>query len=164
MQARMLTHLHREMLAYVLLCICASDHHVHWNNDNCRASGKPAWHDLCNRTVSAKSPWCCPADSDCAMGGRYAGRGYEREEDVGKGGTLLVKGLKSMWRQAAPIVRNTLQGALRRIIMQVCTCPASDPCPLLLHQAERGCRSPAAAPTYARLLLCAAASSCVGLL
>lgn len=50
---------------------------------------------------------------------RYAGRGYEREEDVGRGGTLLVKGLKSMWRQAAPIVRNTLQGALRRIIMQV---------------------------------------------
>ncbi len=50
---------------------------------------------------------------------RYAGRGYEREEDVGRGGALLVKGLKSMWRQAAPIVRNTLQGALRRIIMQV---------------------------------------------
>ncbi|DBA67150.1 TPA: hypothetical protein ACH3X2_001471 [Trebouxia sp. C0005] len=49
---------------------------------------------------------------------RYAGRGYEREEDVGRGGVLLVKGLKSMWRQAAPIVRNTLQGALRRIIMQ----------------------------------------------
>lgn len=54
--------------------------------------------------------------------GRYAGQGYEREEDVGRGGTLLVKGLKSMWRQAAPIVRNTLQGALRRIIMQVRLC------------------------------------------
>lgn len=38
---------------------------------------------------------------------------------MGRGGVLLVKGLKSMWRQAAPIVRNTLQGALRRIIMQV---------------------------------------------
>jgi len=38
---------------------------------------------------------------------------------VGRGGVLLVKGLKSMWRQAAPIVRNTLQGGLRRIIMQV---------------------------------------------
>ena len=36
-----------------------------------------------------------------------------------------MKGLKSMWRQAAPIVRNSLQGALRRIIMQVtllCSC------------------------------------------
>lgn len=30
----------------------------------------------------------------------------------------MVKGLKSMWRQAAPIVRSTLQGALQRIIMQ----------------------------------------------
>ena len=40
---------------------------------------------------------------------------------MGRGGVLLVKGLKSMWRQAAPIVRNTLQGALRRIIMQVHT-------------------------------------------
>lgn len=31
----------------------------------------------------------------------------------------MVKGLKSMWRQAPPIVRNTLQGVLTRIIMQV---------------------------------------------
>jgi hypothetical protein len=30
----------------------------------------------------------------------------------------MVKGLKSMWRQAPPIVRNTLQGVLARIIMQ----------------------------------------------
>ena len=34
-------------------------------------------------------------------------------------GALMVKGLKSMWRQAAPILRTTLQGALQRIIMQV---------------------------------------------
>lgn len=63
------------------------------------------------------------------MGGRYAGRGYEREEDVERGGSLLVKGLKSMWRQAAPIVRNTLQGSLRRIIMQVRRTPSAL-CPL----------------------------------
>lgn len=65
--------------------------------------------------------------------GRYAGRGYEREEDVGRGGTLLVKGLKSMWRQAAPIVRNTLQGALRRIIMQV-RLPVITSCPETMKQ------------------------------
>ena len=51
---------------------------------------------------------------------RYAGRAFEKEEDVQKGkGALMVKGLKSMWRQAPPIVRNTLQGVLHRIIMQV---------------------------------------------
>ena len=33
----------------------------------------------------------------------------------------MVKGLKSMWRQAPPIVRNTLQGVLARIIMQART-------------------------------------------
>lgn len=36
---------------------------------------------------------------------------------------LMVKGLKSMWRQAAPILRTTLQGVLQRIIMQVPTTP-----------------------------------------
>jgi hypothetical protein len=51
----------------------------------------------------------------------------------------MVKGLKSMWRQAPPIVRNTLQGVLTRIIMQVahllsqpmlvCTNPGRSPRP-----------------------------------
>lgn len=50
---------------------------------------------------------------------RYAGRAFDSEKDVGGPGTLMVKGLKSMWRQAPPIVRNTLQGVLTRIIMQV---------------------------------------------
>lgn len=53
---------------------------------------------------------------------RYAGRAFESEGEVQEGkGALMVKGLKSMWRQAPPIVRNTLQGVLARIIMQVCT-------------------------------------------
>ena len=67
---------------------------------------------------------CDPTKSrpEYAVPCRYAGRGYEKEDDIERGGTLLVKGLKSMWRQAAPIVRNTLQGALRRIIMQVRPC------------------------------------------
>lgn len=69
-----------------------------------------AFHSDCDQTKTSPEP---------AVGCRYAGRGYEKEEDIEQGGTLLVKGLKSMWRQAAPIVRNTLQGALRRIIMQV---------------------------------------------
>ena len=30
----------------------------------------------------------------------------------------MVKGLKSMWRQAAPVVRRTLHGCLQRILMQ----------------------------------------------
>ena len=50
---------------------------------------------------------------------RYAGRAFDSEREVGGSGTLMVKGLKSMWRQAPPIVRNTLQGVLTRIIMQV---------------------------------------------
>ncbi|KAK9916419.1 hypothetical protein WJX75_002409 [Coccomyxa subellipsoidea] len=50
---------------------------------------------------------------------RYAGRAFESEAEVQEGkGVLMVKGLKSMWRQAPPIVRNTLQGVLARIIMQ----------------------------------------------
>ena len=53
---------------------------------------------------------------------RYAGRAFDSEKDVGGPGTLMVKGLKSMWRQAPPIVRNTLQGVLTRIIMQVMIC------------------------------------------
>ena len=40
---------------------------------------------------------------------RYAGRAFESSEDVAAGrGQLVVKGLKSMWRQTAPIVRMTL--------------------------------------------------------
>ena len=51
---------------------------------------------------------------------RYAGRAFESEEEVEEGkGVLMVKGLKSMWRQAPLIVRNTLQGVLARIILQV---------------------------------------------
>lgn len=49
---------------------------------------------------------------------RYAGRAFEKESDVAAGGVLIVKGLKSMWRQAAPILRTTLHGALVRILMQ----------------------------------------------
>lgn len=51
---------------------------------------------------------------------RYAGHAFEREEEAAApgGGTLIVKGLKSMWRQAAPIVRTTLHGALERILMR----------------------------------------------
>ena len=42
-------------------------------------------------------------------------------------GALMVKGLKSMWRQAPPIVRNTLQGVLARIIMQVLSAQYPEP-------------------------------------
>ena len=56
---------------------------------------------------------------------RYAGRAFDSEKDVGGPGTLMVKGLKSMWRQAPPIVRNTLQGVLTRIIMQVAAFPSA---------------------------------------
>lgn len=49
---------------------------------------------------------------------RYAGRAFESEQEAAAvKGTLIVKGLKSMWRQAAPIVRTTLHGALVRILM-----------------------------------------------
>jgi hypothetical protein len=49
---------------------------------------------------------------------RYAGRAFEREEDVERGGELICKGVKSMWRQTAPILRTTLHGALERILMR----------------------------------------------
>lgn len=49
---------------------------------------------------------------------RYAGRDFERESDVPRGGDLIVKGLKSMWRQTAPIVRTMLHGSLVRILME----------------------------------------------
>ena len=44
---------------------------------------------------------------------------------------LMVKGLKSMWRQAAPILRTTLQGVLQRIIMQAGS-PLRVSCPSFL--------------------------------
>ena len=47
---------------------------------------------------------------------RYAGRSFEKADEPGQ---LMVKGLKSMWRQAAPIVRSTLTGALSRILLKV---------------------------------------------
>ena len=54
----------------------------------------------------------------------------------------MVKGLKSMWRQAPPIVRSTLQGVLTRIIMQV-TCPLSQP----MHICTKsGCTKPGCSP------------------
>ena len=47
---------------------------------------------------------------------RYAGRAFEKESDAA--GELIVKGLRSMWRQTAPILRTTLHGCLVRILMQ----------------------------------------------
>lgn len=50
---------------------------------------------------------------------RYAGRAFETEAAAEAGtGTLVVKGLTSTWRQAAPIVSFILGGALQRVIMQ----------------------------------------------
>jgi DNA polymerase delta subunit 1 len=51
---------------------------------------------------------------------RYAGKTWAREEDAaaGRGAQLLVKGLKSAWRQSPPIVRTTLHGALERLLMR----------------------------------------------
>ncbi|GMH36104.1 hypothetical protein BSKO_03972 [Bryopsis sp. KO-2023] len=50
---------------------------------------------------------------------RYAGCAFETKQSVdAKNGKLVVKGLKSMWRQAPPVVRNTLQGAITQILME----------------------------------------------
>lgn len=49
---------------------------------------------------------------------RYAGKAFEKEEDADGRGELIVKGLKSMWRQTCPILRTTLHGCLVRILMQ----------------------------------------------
>jgi len=49
---------------------------------------------------------------------RYAGRAFERVNDVSRGGDLIVKGLKSMWRQTAPFLRTILHGSLVRILMK----------------------------------------------
>ena len=35
---------------------------------------------------------------------------------------LDMQGVKSTWRQAAPIVRTTLEGALHTVLMQVAGC------------------------------------------
>eukprot|EP00803_Ostreobium_quekettii_P009207 evm.model.scf_772EXC.4 EVM.evm.TU.scf_772EXC.4 scf_772EXC:31453-42840(-) len=48
---------------------------------------------------------------------RYAGRSFQGGEGGGEG-ALVAKGVKSMWRQAAPVVSRTLQGALQRILME----------------------------------------------
>ncbi|KAL4424029.1 hypothetical protein ABPG75_001330 [Micractinium tetrahymenae] len=49
---------------------------------------------------------------------RYAGAAFEKEEDAAGEGQLLVKGIKSMWRQTAPIIRTTLYGALQRLLLR----------------------------------------------
>ncbi|GIL72478.1 hypothetical protein Vretifemale_2820 [Volvox reticuliferus] len=52
---------------------------------------------------------------------RYAGRAMEAEEDAASPetrGSLLVKGVRSMWRQSAPFVTEVLQGSLERILMK----------------------------------------------
>jgi len=46
-------------------------------------------------TVHSFLGWCFPAP----ILARYAGRMFEREEDVAAGGQLVVKGIRSMWRQ-----------------------------------------------------------------
>lgn len=49
---------------------------------------------------------------------RYAGRAFEKEtEDESKEGELIVKGLRSMWRQTAPFLRFLINGVLVRVIM-----------------------------------------------
>lgn len=48
-----------------------------------------------------------------------AGRSFETVADVTEGKPqLLVKGLKSIWRQSPGILRTTLGGAVKRIILQ----------------------------------------------
>lgn len=49
---------------------------------------------------------------------RYAGRAYERDEETSGPGELMVKGLKSMWRQTAPFLRTLLHGVLVRVLMK----------------------------------------------
>ena len=51
---------------------------------------------------------------------RYAGRALESEADAADPtvrGALLVKGLKSMWRQSAPLVSTVLHSCLERVLM-----------------------------------------------
>ena len=88
----------------------------------CTSTGKPPQHSaLLNKQLVAKRMrnWRC----------RYAGRAFETAEAVQEGrGVLMVKGLRSMWRQAPPILRTVLQGILHRIIMQVSLGPEAYPC------------------------------------
>lgn len=50
---------------------------------------------------------------------RYAARAFESEAAAAEGdGALVVKGLISTWRQAAPVVSFILGGALKRVVMQ----------------------------------------------
>ena len=48
---------------------------------------------------------------------RYAGRSFTGESDVQKEGQLVVKGIRSTWRQSAPYIQHTLHGCLLRILM-----------------------------------------------
>eukprot|EP00879_Flechtneria_rotunda_P007699 GHRR01008072.1.p1 GENE.GHRR01008072.1~~GHRR01008072.1.p1 ORF type:complete len:781 (+),score=286.21 GHRR01008072.1:379-2721(+) len=49
---------------------------------------------------------------------RYAGCSYETAAAAESGsGHMLVKGIKAVWRQSAPLLQNTLMGALERILM-----------------------------------------------
>jgi DNA polymerase delta subunit 1 len=50
---------------------------------------------------------------------RYAGCSYETAAAAESGtGSLLVKGIKAVWRQSAPLLQNTLMGVLERILMR----------------------------------------------
>ena len=49
---------------------------------------------------------------------RYAGRTFTHEDEGPDDGKLLVRGIRSMWRQTAPFLRSTLHGCLVRILMQ----------------------------------------------
>lgn len=50
---------------------------------------------------------------------RYAGKAYEDEVAAEAGnGKLVVKGIKSMWRQSAPYVSGVLQGCLEYILLR----------------------------------------------
>lgn len=71
--------------------------------------------------VDRKPEQCLRLVQGSMCDGRYAGRAFDNAEQLAEGkGSLLIKGLKSTWRQAAPIVRTTLHGAMTRILMQVC--------------------------------------------
>lgn len=95
-----------------------------WRGASCRARSPPPW--TSNSSVSA-SPSCCSSPTGERREGHgccpfqlcctpslshpqlllllppparsYAGRAFEREEDVERGGRLIVTGIRSMWRQ-----------------------------------------------------------------
>lgn len=53
---------------------------------------------------------------------RYAGRSLQGAEGGGGAGSLVAKGVKSMWRQAAPVVSRTLQVLLFHFFSPMCIC------------------------------------------